>query len=524
MPITYLDEQPTSKITYLDEPKGKSLRKGVWGSVTEEEFERGGGNPMRNAERAGAMSREAIRANRYKALLGPLAFATGGNRAVAAGINPALSPTFQEETLANLTPSRGLIPTEGKGILGKMAMGVNTLANVPASALGMVEDFVTDPVQISLAVITGGLSKAPMAIKAGKALGATKAGKSLKAVATTPITKEMVAKPFVKAGQVAKGISKIPEKVGEGATRALITSQATADRGLAKGFAPMLKSEYFGERIPQDVVKRGTEMFTNARNVSGEEISNIVKTKYIDNYVDAKVLQDEAKSILGKGISIDDLDISPAQKKLLNRETEKVLGIKGKEFTQGITQKEMVQTFRKEKPLSVPDLWEMRKGLDKVMYENNWKPDAINYLKKLRRILNNPIRGAGDDIAKSFDRYATIENIYDKIGSKFKGIVNRETGETFSPEFANLIEKELMGDTPKSAELRAMVSQIDPAFAEELFNISGARQLHTRIPSPVSGVQNLVLYPMRATLRPKNVATAISKFQKKPISLKARNP
>jgi len=488
MAITYLDEQPTSKITYLDKPKGKSLKRGER-SLIGNIFERPG-----SAVRSGLMN---------------IGKEGGFVKGYQSGANvPEEVPTFQESALKEYYG-------EGKPSLAK------TVGGFGVSAAGMAGDILTNPADIT-ALMTGAKPVRDVVglTKLGGVVGATKVGKSLKAVATTPITKEVIAKPFVKAGEAIGKVARIPETVGKGTVRALIPYESVTERGLAKGFAPMLKPEYYGERIPQDTMKKGVNFFTDARKVAGEEISNIIKTKYTNTYVDSKLLQGEAKNILGKGISIKDLDISPAQMKLLSRETTKILGVK--------------------KPISVTDLWEMRKGLDKVIYDTgfSWKPDATKYLQKLRNILNKPIRNAGDDIAQSFNKYINVENTSDEIGKSFAGIVNKQTGEVSSPKFANFIQN-LMSDNPRMTEVRNLISEINPQLAEELFNVAGAKRLGIPIKDPLQGgFFQASIYPLKRALHPKNIATVASKvqgvgeavgktlgkFQKKPVSLKARIP
>lgn len=488
MPITYLDEQPISKITYLDEPKGKSLKRGER-SLIGNIFERPG-----SAIRAGLtnIGKEGGFLKGYQ----------------AGAVIPEEVPRFQESALEKYYG-------EDKPSLLKTAGGFGV------SAAGMAGDILTNPAETAL-LMTGAKPVRDVAglTKLGGVVGATKVGKSLKAAATTPITKEVLAKPFVKAGEAVGKVARIPETVGKGTVRALIPYESVTERGLAKGFAPMLKPEYYGERIPQDIMKKGVNFFTDARKIAGEEISNVIKTKYTNTYIDAKLLQNEAKSILGKGITVKDLDISPAQMKLLSRETSKVLSVK--------------------KPISVTDLWEMRKGLDKVIYDTgfSWKPDATKYLQKLRNILNKPIRNAGDDIAQSFNKYINVENTSDEIGKSFAGIVNKQTGEVSSPKFANFIQN-LMSDNPRMTEVRNLMSEINPQLAEELFNVAGARRLGMPIKDPLQGgFFQASIYPLKRALHPKNIATAtskvqeasktvgnaIGKFQKKPVSLKARTP
>lgn len=400
---------------------------------------------------------------------------------------PEEVPTFQSLALEKYYG-------EGKPSALKTAGGFGV------STAGLAGDILTNPADL-LALIVGKTPTGGGVSLAGR-VGATKAGQAVSRFINMPVQKTL---PVRAIGKSLKAISEAPSSVAKGTVRALIPYERITERGLGpRGFRSMLKPEYYQERIPQDIMKKGVSFFDDARTLAGEEISNTINTKYSNVYTDMKLIQNEARNILGKGISLKDLDISPAQYKLLQRETNKVLNIKGK-------------------PISISNLWETRKSLDKVIYDTgfSWKPDALRYLKKLRGILNKPIKSAGKDIEQSFNKYTDIENTFDKIGKSFEGIINRQTGEISSPDFATFINN-LMSDSARMPEIRNLLSKVNPEFSETLFDLASAKKLGLPLKDPLQrGFWQAMLYPLQRVLHPKNVATVVSKFQRRPVSLKA---
>jgi hypothetical protein len=218
---------PESKGDIFDQiklNKGKSLRKGVFGDIPEEAYQRGERNWMGATERAGAGVRSALLGQGFQeGMINPT-------------IAPMFSETFREQEEQKFVNEAG---TKRKGLLRAdrpLGYALNVIESPFKGAVGttagMATDFITDPVQTSLAVLTGGLSKELQAAKAlseaGKSVNkATKAGlavdrfvnlpvqetlpgrvigKSLKATADyakSPLTEKIIA-PFPKA--VKKGV------------------------------------------------------------------------------------------------------------------------------------------------------------------------------------------------------------------------------------------------------------------------------------------------------------------------------
>ena len=178
--------------------KTPEMVRGLFGSVPKERYESGERNWMGNiAERPGAMAREAIRENPISALAGPLAGLSDSERARRAAINPSLSPTFQQESIDKFTPPGGFIPTTGKGMGGKLAMGANTILNAAVGAPGAVADVVTDPFQTLVALVTGG---------AFKAVAPTKAGQAVERFAKLPLKETLPGRIITKGVKATKRI------------------------------------------------------------------------------------------------------------------------------------------------------------------------------------------------------------------------------------------------------------------------------------------------------------------------------
>lgn len=284
--------------------------------------------------------------------------------------------------------------------------------------------------------------------------------------------------------------------LGKAALKTFIP-KTVAQRGIEKGFSRLLNPEYYKESLPQGFVQRVSNMFGNAQKKMGSNVVNAInKPRYQKPIIDTWKLQQEAQRILPKGISIEDMDASPMQKKMMQNLTNKLLGIG--EIGEGVkvTPTRIAKSF-KERWKNIPQLWGIRKEIDDVMYGHTWSGEAYDYLNKLRGILNNPIRSAGKNIAKAFDEYSFLMDSKDILGKNTADVIKRRaTGEVFGQNVETFI-KGLM--SPDKSSTRSLLKAIDPELAEEMLDVAAAKVLGKQvIPSSPSSLLGKFISPKTA--------------------------
>lgn len=238
---------------------------------------------------------------------------------------------------------------------------------------------------------------------------------------TKPAMEMAKAAPFeVGAGVVGGVISGVGKHVGRGLLKGMLGARV-AERGSEVGWRRILKPEYFKDRIPKEIASKMDNFFNRVTNVTGRNIDTLLNSpKYKNTQVILRDIKDQVRALLPQKTKyknilqyIDDLDISGPQKEILKRETNKILSAGGK-----------------GRKLST--LWEMRRNLDKVIYGKKWGEEAYDYLRSVRRILNNPIKNAGDDIAQAFGKYEYVKNAEDDLTKKLLAIKDPSTGEIYA--------------------------------------------------------------------------------------------
>src|SRR3990167_4439428 len=254
--------------------------------------------------------------------------------------------------------------------------------------------------------------------------------------------------------------------------------QRLADYGRKVGFENIPK--YFTETVPREIVKKMTDFFPNATKAVGSRIDRIINSKKYSNVsIDIWELQGTAKKMANQ---IDDFDISTAEKNILKNLTTKLTST-GETPQKPLTGKQIESAMRK-RWMSLPKLWNLRKDVDKVIYQKTWnKPEALDYLRQFRALLNNPIRGAGDDIAKNFDRYSFIKSIEDELGSNFIAIQDLSKNNLYSKKIAQFIESQFSSKDLPQREVIEMLKDIemnlkpDEKVIDYMMNYAAANQL-----------------------------------------------
>ena len=356
---------------------------------------------------------------------------------------------------------------------------------------------------------------------AGALTGATFAPSKLESpgqVAQEQLTKgafgALLPPAFAVSGKVAGKIGDMVKRVGDEILNTTL-GQRLAEHGKKVGFQNIPK--YFTETVPREIVQKLTNFFPNATNVVGSKIDKIINSKkYADVAIDTWELQDTTRKMVSQ---IDDFDISTAEKNILKGLTDKLMLI-GKPLEKMMTQKQIGSSLG-SRWMSLPKLWELRKDVDKVIYQKTWnKPEAIDFLKQFRSVLNNPIRNAGDDVAKNFDRYSFIKSVEDELGGNFISLQDLSKNNIYSKKIAQFIEGQFSSKELPQREVIEILKDVerslkpDDKVIDEMMNYAAANQLGEPIrgfPGVINKVLDYVLGGRRGVA---DKAAAIQKATK----------
>lgn len=242
---------------------------------------------------------------------------------------------------------------------------------------------------------------------------------------------------------------------GKGILKGLLGARV-AERGFEVGFKRLLDPEFYKNRVPKMIAEKTSKFFNRLSKTTGEAIENLLQSpKYRVTKVLTSEIKDNVQRIIPEGSKYTSIyqyidDIIPVtrpniEKMVLKQETKNILAMGGKE--------------RK-----LHTLWLQRKKLDKLINSRSWGEEASDYLRRLRTTLNNPIKSAGDDIAKSFHRYQFVkEGEYD-LGKKFMAVKSPE-GEIYASP-AESFAAEIM-QTKKDDLVRRLKSLDNLANADD---------------------------------------------------------
>ena len=233
-------------------------------------------------------------------------------------------------------------------------------------------------------------------------------------------------------GKVATKVTTyIGRKVMEG-----LLKPRVAQRGFERGWQRLLNPEFYKNRVPEKLARGIGSFFDNLTDRTGKIVSRVVKRskkKILVTKMQSKVneLVPEGTTFANIFDYVDNLATkSNVEKKLLENETKKIMALEGEK--------------------SVYDLWVQRRSLDKLINSRSWSDDAADYLVKLRRIYNSPIRGASPEIAKAFDRYAFVKDGEYDLAKKMivefgpEGAVYAEKPESFASTLLSTKNDELI--------------------------------------------------------------------------------
>lgn len=262
------------------------------------------------------------------------------------------------------------------------------------------------------------------------------------------------------------GLTKLTRGIGRGILKGLLTPRI-AERGIEHGWRNILRPEFFKGRLPKAIAIRTNSFFDKLTKVTGKRIDKLINTTYKNTTANISNIKKEIRLLLppsGKVEDLLELTAPKAQAKLLNTITDKIFKVRGN-------------------TTKLSTLWELRKEIDEAIYRRSWTPDAKRYLMGVRRALNNPIKGAGDDIGEAFGRYSFVKNAEDELGKKFKGIV-APGGEIYSQRLESFTSTLL--SSKKDETIRMLVDldsllSVEDQLIEELLNYAAAESMQQEV-------------------------------------------
>lgn len=228
------------------------------------------------------------------------------------------------------------------------------------------------------------------------------------------------------SGELAKtlGVAGITETLAGGAARGItgagrgiikgVLGRRLAERGIQRGWKNLLKPEFYKNKVPQDILGKVKTFFPKLQKAAGGEITSLINTKYKDVSVPLVDIKTKITGLLPEGVTFETITDSRAQQKLLSDLTKKVTSLGGK------TRK-------------LSNVWELRKNIDDIIDAHSWQDNSFTYLTKLRSILNDSIKSAGDDIGKAFTKYSSVMEAKSHFGKNFR-VSKSPDGTYVSPE------------------------------------------------------------------------------------------
>jgi len=242
-----------------------------------------------------------------------------------------------------------------------------------------------------------------------------------------------------------------------------VLSRELAERGTEKGFQKILRIPT--EKVPVGVIRKVGDWINKLLKVTGRGVEEAVEKKS-KTFVPTYKIKEGVRSILPKGISIDDFEASGAQKKLVKRATDLVMDL--------------------PREASIPQLWEARKGVDRIFYNYSFKKEAANYLSKLRQLTNAPIKEASGEIATAFGRYSNVRNAQTTIGNKFNAI--EVEGLPFGVKVEKFSKALFSGNEDEMVGFLKAVDDFLPAedrVIEDLLDIGAAEKIDSPVPGSI---------------------------------------
>lgn len=268
-------------------------------------------------------------------------------------------------------------------------------------------------------------------------------------------------------------------KLLSGAVRGVggeLLGERVAERGFKKGFKRLTAKKFKSGRVPQDIGRKSGQFFNKATEVAGKGVNNAINKPGVgDQLVAPELLETGLRDIETNLGRIEDLGdaVSPAQKKLL---LNQINGIKS------LIRKDILTGRRPSAGVTIKDLWETRKKLDKVLFSKGFAPEGKQYLQTLRKLLNDPIRNSSEEVAENFSRYSFVKDLQDEVASKLEV---RELGDEIfaskTEKFASTLLNTSKDDAIAELKIIDAMLEADDRVIEDLLDLASAEQLSKKV-------------------------------------------
>lgn len=417
---------------------------------------------------------------------------------------PTVDPTFYSEGIApflegantaafgapKFIASRFMSPDKLKEAFPDQQTGIGKTLRFGAEAAGLIGG---GPAKFGMMAAKGALKAAPKLM--AKPLAQASVGGAAAGIATPAINQEDSLVERLKnaaGGAVAPGAIKVAGKIagklgapistiGKGIQNATLGNDVAA-YSRANKFSTLENPEYQTKEVPQEIKKKLVDLFPNARNTTGQKLSNLINAKYKNVFAPVSQLKTGVDDAL-QGRNLDEWDITAGEKKTLSTIIDKVktLGV----FPSGASSD---KAFEKAQDMPINKLWELRKDADKLTRNFPLRTDDAKFIwGKMRRALNDPIRTAGKDIGKHMDDYAFISDAEEALGKKFENVTDPRTGQVTSKGIQSLL-RGILND-PETANLLMQVeNRAKGSVMQSAMDYSAASKLANK-ESPASIVR-----------------------------------
>jgi len=375
---------------------------------------------------------------------------------------------------ANIVGQQGVVPTGGG--LGEREGGIG---KAKSAAVGFLRENAANAGQFVVG-IGGGLAggafgKSPAAVSAGRAIGsagggiagraAGLAGESLLRGQGLPERKAFLkdiketAKTEAIFGLIGGVgghlLSRGGVKVEEG-----LLKKRVAQRIQERGPRTILDPKFQKGRVPKQIALKTNKFFDKVIRVSGKQVDDAINAPNVKNKaLDYNSIRREIQEAL-KGVQIADFEGSKQQIRNLDRIIKLVEG-------------------RASRTITPPELWAIRKKIDKIRYSNSFKEEGQALIAKIRSAVNKPLQNLDDDVVRiKFQNYNTVRRSEEELGKTFDVQIFDE--DTFAEKlevFAkNLLEP---GKDDRIRKLKALdgLLKADDKVIDELLDLAAAESL-----------------------------------------------
>jgi hypothetical protein len=411
----------------------------------------------------------------YREIIAPFVH---GASTFAAGI-PKMISKGQDKRLG--VNSTDMIFPEQKTAQGKLLRGVGEYAGfttgLPGRAAMATGKLIGQGVKKLIPKASGKfLSKAIQGVGAGAA-GMAAAGDTLE-------SRKQGAKIGALIGGAATGVSPAIkwsfDKIGRAGSVISGIEKEVYEEAQKNGFRNVLKSKYYGKKLPEEIQDRIALNLDNMQSAAGDKYETLTEPLRKSSFDMAQFRDDVIKRANRIKMNPFDTDVSKLDNAILD----------------GVANKAEIKTLG--------DALDLRRSLDDVIYSNKGELKST-FGKQVRDVLNKALHQNKD--LKKVD--ADWTNFLDVLRDSKK--ILSDTGEKILARFGSMTGKQKQMLVELEKEIGGM------PFVEDLTNWSIAKEFTTKTVSPnVSGVVRAVSKPvLRGYLRQgEKVVSGFGKFGK----------